>query len=57
MKKTIDEWGKEFKVMVIDPDGFDRTDPKLRERKFTREEFINGMIQSSCMPCVSKSGE
>ena len=28
-KKTIELWSKEFKVNIIDPDGFDRTDPRL----------------------------
>ena len=47
--KTIGEWEKIFNVRIVDPDGFDRSDPKLRERKFTREEFEKGMMHSSIL--------
>jgi len=48
VKKTISEWGKEIGVKIIDPAGFDRSDPELNKRKFTKEEFIDGMVSSTC---------
>ena len=48
-QKTISEWEKIFNVQILDPDGFDRQDPKLGERKFTRKEFEEGMLKSSVM--------
>lgn len=47
MKKTIKEWEKEFNVTILDPDGFDRSDPNLKERLFYREEFLAGMARST----------
>jgi len=47
MKKTIPEWEEEFKVSVLDPDGFDRKDPNLMKKKFTKEEFLDGLITST----------
>lgn len=41
VKKTIEEWQKEFGVIIMDPDGFDRSDMKLYERTFTKEDFEN----------------
>lgn len=35
-------------VQVIDPDGFDRSDASLYERRFTREEFKAGAMRSTC---------
>ncbi len=49
MKRTIDEWGEVFGVRVLDPDGFDRTDPNLWERKFTKDEFFKGAVASTIM--------
>ncbi len=46
--KTIPEWEKEFQTRVIDPDGFDRTDPHLRKRLFTQAEFLQGIARSTC---------
>jgi hypothetical protein len=53
--KTISEWeketcnigGRKSKVRILDPDGFDRRDPDLYKRLFTREEFEQGMIMST----------
>lgn len=46
-KRTIAEWEKEFKLKILDPDGFDRKDPDLHTRLFTREEFGAGMLAST----------
>ena len=46
-KKTIPEWEEVLKVKILDPDGFDRTDPLLYERGFTKEEFEEGLVQST----------
>lgn len=48
VKKTIAEWERELNVRVIDPDGFDRSDPDLYKRKFTSEEFRRGVMTSTC---------
>ena len=42
-RKTIDEWAVEYKLKVMDPDGFDRKDPHLNTRRFTREEWEEGL--------------
>lgn len=56
-KKTINEWEKIFDVQILDPDGFDRTDPNLYDREFTREEFQHGMMLSTCMSRIHKVGD
>ena len=43
-KKTIPEWEKEYDVEILDPDGFDRSDHNLYEKKFTKEEFEEGLM-------------
>ena len=43
-KKTIEEWAVEYGIEVLDPDGFDRSDPDLMNKKFTRDEFLDGII-------------
>jgi hypothetical protein len=48
-RKTIEEWSKEYEVVIYDPDGFDRTDINLYSRLFTREEFEKGMAFSTCL--------
>lgn len=45
---TIEEWGRLTGIVVIEPDGFDRSDPKLMTRKFTHAEFIHGTMWSTC---------
>lgn len=47
MRKTINDWSLEYRVHVLDPDGFDRRDPELHTRLFTKEEFERGMIRST----------
>ena len=41
--KTIQEWAKEDGYKIIDPDGFDRTDPELMTKKITKKEFNRGV--------------
>jgi hypothetical protein len=43
VKKTINEWGKFYGIRVLDPDGFDRSDPNLYTKLFTKEEFKKGL--------------
>ncbi len=38
-KKTIREWEKEFELNIVDMDGFNKRDPLLFERLFSKEEF------------------
>jgi hypothetical protein len=45
---TIKEWGEITGIVVLDPDGFDRGDPKLHERMFTRAGFMRGTELSTC---------
>jgi len=45
--KTIDEWCAYFGMEILDPDGFDRSDMKLYERKFTMSEFLTNSQQST----------
>jgi hypothetical protein len=42
-RKTIRQWEEISGVCILDPDGFDRTDPKLYEREFTWKEFSKGL--------------
>lgn len=46
--RTIHEWEKELHVKIKDPDGFDRADRYLHEKLFTRDEFLAGMMRSTC---------
>ncbi len=52
-RKTIGEWNAvmraEGRPEVMDPDGFDRGDPGLYHRRYTRAEFEHGALASSCM--------
>jgi len=47
VKKTITEWEKETGVKILDPDGFDRSNPNLYDLEFTKEEFIKGVLGST----------
>lgn len=42
-KKTIGEWAAELGYTVIDPDGFDRTDPEVMKKLISKEEFDKGL--------------
>ncbi len=47
VKMTIPEWEKIYDVKIMDPDGFDRSNPNLMAELFTEDEFISGMLRSS----------
>jgi len=49
--KTIEEWSQEPGMpVVIDPDGFDRQDPRLWDRLFSEGEFLDGALRSTILP-------
>lgn len=37
--KTIGEWADKDKIVIIDPGGFDKDDPYLFKRKYSREYY------------------
>jgi|GEM_PF-2774283 len=37
--RTIQEWADRDYLIVVDPDGFDRTDSEIMVRKWTKEEY------------------
>lgn len=39
MKKTLEQWAVQKGIEILDPDGFDRTDPDLYTRKMAEKEF------------------
>ncbi|KKN83887.1 hypothetical protein LCGC14_0295400 [marine sediment metagenome] len=48
-KRSIEEWEQLIGIKILDPDGFDRKDRHLYERKFTRSEFKAGALASTCL--------
>jgi len=48
-KRTLNEWAAMDGINILDPDGFDRTDPHLFERLFTREEYNQGIVRCTIM--------
>jgi len=48
-KKTLAEWEEEYNIEILDPDGFNRRDPYLYHRKYTREQFLRGLSLSTIM--------
>jgi hypothetical protein len=46
--RTLQEWSSILGITILDPDGFDRTDPMLMERKFTLSEFNQGIVSCTC---------
>ena len=48
-KKSIVEWAKEAGYEILDPDGFDRTDPEVMTRLRTKEEFEKGFMLCTIM--------
>jgi len=50
MKKTSEEWSKEYKTQVIDPDGWDRLNfvYSWYEEEITKKEFESRMFVSTC---------
>jgi hypothetical protein len=49
-RKTVQEWADLDGIEIWDPDGFDRSDPDLWERKVTKEEYLAGI--SYCTVCM-----
>jgi len=49
IKKTSEEWSKEYGPEVIDPDGWDRTNFQYSwyEEKITKEEYENRLVKST----------
>jgi hypothetical protein len=47
VKLSIEEWELLVQVKILDPDGFDRTNPNLFNEKFTYKEFKKGMDEST----------
>ena len=45
--RTIQEWADRDYLIVVDPDGFDRTDPEIMVRKRTKEEYDAGIMLCS----------
>jgi hypothetical protein len=48
-KKLISSWEIIYDIKIYDPDGWDRTDPYLFNRYYTREEFETGITFSTCI--------
>lgn len=45
--KTIQEWEAIAGIQILDPDGFDRTDEYLHQRRFSEEEFKDKVMTCS----------
>jgi len=45
--KTLQEWADIDGLIICDPDGFDRSDPEIMSRKFTRQEYDAGIMLCS----------
>lgn len=52
-KKPLREWAEEYAqekdITLYDPDGFDRTDPDIWDREYTRAEFERGLFASTVL--------
>lgn len=46
-KQTINEWAAEEGYTVLDPDGFDRSNPGLMSTRISKEEFDSCVMQST----------
>ncbi len=56
--KTIQEWAALDGIVVLDPDGFDRSDPYVLEREVTKAEYLAGIWRCTIMPLpASPKGE
>jgi hypothetical protein len=42
--KTIQEWADKDGIIVLDPDGFDRTQPDVMTNKISYEEYSKGIL-------------
>jgi hypothetical protein len=49
-KKSINEWAAMDGICVLDPDGFDRSDPYVLEREITKAEYVAGIERCTVMP-------
>lgn len=47
--KTIKEWAELRGIKIIDPDGFDRNDPNLWDKKITEQEFYEKIMLCTIM--------
>lgn len=56
-EKTIKEWEKEYDFRILDPDGFDRSDPNLYSKQFTREEFEKKAVSCTIEGKVNAKGK
>ena len=52
-RRTIAGWGEVTGKTVLDPDGFNRRDPYLHERKFSWGEYAAGALRSTQAPSGS----
>lgn len=49
-KLTIEGWEIITGIKILDPDGFNRQDPELYDRKFSLEQFKEGSNSSTIVP-------
>lgn len=49
-RKPINEWAALDGICVLDPDGFDRSDPYVLEREITKAEYLAGIWRCTVMP-------
>lgn len=43
-QKSIVDWARERGYIILDPDGFDRTNPNVMTDPITEEEFNKGFM-------------
>lgn len=48
--RTIQEWAARDGIEIIDPDGFDRRDPLLWERRISIDEYLRGLPLCTIAP-------
>lgn len=52
--KTVKEWDAIYSSVdgyrIIDPDGFDRSDPLFHTRTYTEEDFVRRRTQCTMVP-------
>ncbi len=54
-RRSIAEWEPIFEVKILDPDGFDRSDPDFYSRRYTYEEFAAALPLCTQMSTKGKS--
>lgn len=57
MKFTISEWCELKEIVILDSDGFDRTDSKLYERRFSEREFDKAIGSCTTIQRVYRNQE